>query len=117
MSGLMYCARYLPSNLGPAAFGQWWNQSQNATTGYLNGAAAAQGSDATRKFVEGYAGAVGAAMAISLGAGVAVARSVTCSTRPRLHARAFSISVYTRRTNLAWAVDSRVVAYRAMCLI
>ena len=53
VSGLMYGARYMPTNLPAAAAGQWWNQSQNAATGYLNGAAACTDGDATTVCLKG----------------------------------------------------------------
>lgn len=70
VSGLMYLARYRPTDLGMSAAGQWWNQSQNGLTNFCNGAAANGGEEATAVFVQGYAGAVGAAMVLALGAGV-----------------------------------------------
>ena len=65
----MFC--WLPNAFAQAAssFWQWWNQSQNAGTGYFNGAAAGGGADAVTTFAKGYGVAVSVAMVLALGAG------------------------------------------------
>jgi len=73
-TALAFGARYYPGNLAASSFWQWWNQSQNAGTGYFNGAAASGGADAVSTFAKGYGVAVSVAMVLALGAGAAVKR-------------------------------------------
>eukprot|EP00040_Diaphanoeca_grandis_P037137 m.240373 g.240373 ORF g.240373 m.240373 type:complete len:422 (+) comp33764_c8_seq2:478-1743(+) len=74
VSGLVYFAKYLPSNIMAAGFGQWWNQSQNACTSFVNGATAVGGDEVTSKFVSGYVQGVSVAMALAIGTSVALRR-------------------------------------------